>query len=68
MKPMGIYGLETLDCKCEVKSYRGGKVVFVRYVRCKTHFESSVYFVCGVCGKKFSKRDLKEHKWSHAID
>lgn len=68
MKLMGIYGLDILDCKCKVKRYRGGKTILIKYHGCKKHIlDLETWYECVVCKGKFSKRDLKEHKWSHAI-
>jgi len=66
MKLKGIYGLEELECGCKIKHYRGGKTVTYKNSKCNVHV-AGVNFVCIVCEKSFSKIQLKEHRWSHAI-
>lgn len=65
-KMMGVYYLEILDCKCEIKNYFGGKTIFIKNKKCKQH-ENRVYFKCNKCGKEMLKKELKEHQWTHAI-
>lgn len=65
----GIHGLETLTCGCTVKHYIGGKTIFEASTRCTAFIKhmNRVYWKCNKCKKEFSKKNLKDHQWEHAI-
>jgi len=63
LKSFGIYSLENVHCGCQIRRYAGGRVVTIG---CQVHSNQTEY-ICPVCGKKQSKKQLKECKWSHAI-
>ena len=64
MKLKGNYGLEKLECGCTIKRYTDAKTITIG---CKIHgYTVNIKYVCLVCGQEFSKKGLKEHKWSHA--
>ncbi len=70
MRFQGIYGLETLECGCQVKRYGlGGKVIIIASTKCSNLIKctTKIKFICGKCGLHFSKRGLKEHQWEHAV-
>jgi len=62
-RPRGIYSSESRECGCEIRRYVGGSVIIVG---CKDHPNHTEY-VCPICGKKQSKKQLIECRWSHAI-
>jgi len=62
-KSMGIYSLESRGCGCEIRRYTGGKVITIG---CKDHSNNDEY-VCPICGKRQTMKQLKECRWSHAI-
>lgn len=64
MKPMGIYALETCCCGCQIKHYIGGKTITIKHKKCDNHI-AGVSYICRVCKKQMTKRELKDHKWSH---
>jgi len=60
----GVYGLEKLACKCNIKHYFGGLVIVSG---CKKH-RSEKYYECKVCNLHFKhKKEIKDHQWTHAI-
>jgi len=63
---MGIYGLEFLNCGCKIKHYKGGKTITYTHHSCNLHVNEITY-VCIVCKKSMLKKQLKDHRWSHAI-
>ena len=70
IKFQGIYGVEILNCGCQIKRYGlGGKVIIVGFAKCTNLIKcrTKIKFVCGICGLNFSKKKLKEHQWNHAI-
>ena len=65
MKLKDIHGLEKLECGCKIKRYKGRAKTIT--IGCKIHGSTvNIKYVCRVCGQEFSKKGLKEHKWSHA--
>ena len=63
LKSFGIYSLENKYCGCQIRRYAGGIVITIG---CQVHSNRTEY-ICPVCKKKQSKKQLKECKWSHAI-
>ena len=64
LKTFGIYSLENKYCGCQIRRYAGGRVITIG---CQVH-SNQIEFICPVCGgKKQSRKQLKECKWSHAI-
>jgi len=60
----GIYSLEIKDCGCKIRRYSGGRVITIG---CNAHSDRNEY-ICPICGKKQSKKQLKTCKWSHAYN
>jgi len=60
----GIYDSQPQECGCEIRYYAGGMVVTYP---CRDH-EKTIKYICPSCGEEIpSKKDLKEHRWSHAL-
>ncbi|MBI5697867.1 MAG: hypothetical protein HZC29_05155 [Thaumarchaeota archaeon] len=69
-KPMGLYGLEDLNCGCSVKHYTGGLVKLQPDIRCTNepkHTVIKIQWICPTCNKEFpTKKTLRKHKEVHA--
>ena len=63
LKSYGICSLEEIDCGCKIRRYVGGRIITIG---CNDH-TNKIEYVCPVCKKKLSKKQLKECRWSHAI-